>query len=948
MSGLVPYLLIQNRKRRRTAAKTKNQRLSRKFGFGLLTTFLILFGLTPLAAGLIYANLTRNLPAIENFEIYLNPKNGTLLTPTTIYDRNEETIIYQLQNSNFPRRFLTIDPNNEEFFSPFLVQYMVAEYEPFFWTSKGYSTNRLNQHTPETIAEILVDRLLLWQEKDSFNRYLRMKILAAQITNQYGRVQVLEWFLNSQNFGPATIGADSAARTYFGKPASQLTRAEAALLVSVSRTPALNPSDAPQAALQNLKQLLLKMKAADKISAEDYAKASTENVTFNIQKNENQTLANTFARLVVNSLYKTLGYERVELGGIQVVSTLDMKLQQELRCTLDVQLQRLQGVNLAVPECLPTQFLPPLNIHSQEFGNTQASAVVLNPQNGEILALVGDLSNQQENSLLVPHQAGSILTPLVAVNAFARGFTPASQVWDIPSPQAGGFETSQYQGPIRLRTALANNYIAPLEELMAQLGAQTIWQSARTFGLSSPISKNQTKSILEEGNSANIVEVGELFSTFATLGTRYGVKDDNSKLIEALMVKKISSVDNQLIFEQGPVEAQSVVSPQLAFLVHDVLQDEYARRKTLGYPNLLEIGRPSGAKNGANFNQNEIWTAGYTPQYTTVVWFGQKEPNSSALKSQVAGGVWYAIMQYLHRNEAVQTWSKPIGITEKEVCALSGLLPTRQCPEIVVEKFIDGTQPVNSDNLFRSYRINRETGLLATVFTPPELVEERTFMVVPDQALAWAQSAGVELPPKNYDAIQSPNFSEEVNISYPSIYSFVHGEIKVSGTASGDNFSSYRVQVGAGLNPQSWFEVNEMQNNPVNNGLLATWQTEALEDGLYALRLQVIRDNQQFETFTIQVSVDNTAPTVKLIYPAAGDNITLGPNKIITLHAQVEDSTGIARVEWWLDEHLIGTSELSPFSFPSKIAVGKHSLIVKAYDLAGNSTSTESLNFEVN
>ncbi len=948
MSGLIPYLLIQKRKKRRSVVRMRVYRQSRQFGFGLLTAFLILLVLTPVAGGIIYANLTLDLPSIQNLEIYLNPKNGTFLTPTTIYDRDENTIIHQIHNSSYPRRFLSIDPNNEEFFSPFLVQYMVAEYEPQFWTSTGYANDWLTAGEPQTIAEILVDRLLLWEEPESLSRHLRMKILAAQITSRYGRIQVLEWLLNSQNFGPATIGADTAARTFFGKPASQLTRAEAVLLVAVSRSPALNPMDAPQAALENMRLLLQNMKESGKISADDYAQAASEKVRFTIQPGGIQQPASAYARLVVNALYDALGYERVELGGILLVSTLDLKLQQDLRCTLNTQLLRLKNINNPTPACPPTQFLPPLTAIPAENGDPQASALVMNPKNGEILALVGDIHNQQENSLVVPHQAGTILTPLLAVNAFARGFTPASQVWDLPSIKVESNEWTQYQGPMRLRTALANNYLAPLQILLDQLGSQTIWQSAASFGLSPSLSGDQSKSLLEEGNSANIVEIGELYSTFAALGTRYGVKDADTQLIEPVLIKKIISADNRLLFEQEEADSQSIVSPQLAFLVHDVLQDEYARRKTLGYPNLLEIGRPSGAKNGANLNQNEIWTAGYTPQYTTVVWFGQKNTNSPALKSQVAGGVWYAIMQYLHQNEAVQSWSKPVGITEKEVCALSGLLPTRQCPEIVTEKFIDGTQPVNADNLFRSYRINRETGLLATVFTPPELVEERTFMVVPDEALSWARSAGVELPPKNYDAIQSPDPSENVNISAPAIYSFVHGKVTVRGTAAGADFGNYRMQVGAGLNPLSWYEINETQTKAIKNGRLAEWQTEEYEDGLYALRLQVIRAGQQIESYTIQVSIDNTAPAVKLIYPTAGENIKLTANNITTLHAQVQDSTGIARVEWWLDERLIGTNEQSPYSFPAKIVRGKHSLIVRAYDLAGNETSTESLEFEVN
>ncbi len=253
-------------------------------------------------------------------------------------------------------------------------------------------------------------------------------------------------------------------------------------------------------------------------------------------------------------------------------------------------------------------------------------------------------------------------------------------------------------------------------------------------------------------------------------------------------------------------------------------------------------------------------------------------------------------MQWLHQDLAIETWQIPPGISEKEVCDGSGLLPTKECPELVKELFIDGTQPINTDNLYKNFEINRETGLLATVFTPVDLIENKTFMIIPDTALDWAKINGIELPPKDYDSIQSPEINSTIRITTPKIYEFIKGSIVIRGTISGKNLQSIRIQIGSGLNPQSWFQIGDELTEARVNGDLATWDTEKYEDGLYALRLQVIRDDQTIETHTIQVTVDNTPPVVTALFPKMDDEIKLTANRVTTFQAEIQDETAISKI----------------------------------------------------
>ena len=152
--------------------------------------------------------------------------------------------------------------------------------------------------------------------------------------------------------------------------------------------------------------------------------------------------------------------------------------------------------------------------------------------------------------------------------------------------------------------------------------------------------------------------------------------------------------------------------------------------------------------------------------------------------------------------------------------------------------------------------MNHETGFLATVFTPPQLIEDKVFMIVPPEAQAWAKSANIPIPPTSYDAIQAAQPNPDVNISAPAMFSELTGTVQFKGTASGADFDHYRLVVGQGLNPQEWIQVGSDSTTPIQNGTLGTWDTSGL-NGLYAVQLQVIRTDQRVDTAVMQVTVTN-------------------------------------------------------------------------------------------
>jgi membrane carboxypeptidase/penicillin-binding protein PbpC len=294
-----------------------------------------------------------------------------------------------------------------------------------------------------------------------------------------------------------------------------------------------------------------------------------------------------------------------------------------------------------------------------------------------------------------------------------------------------------------------------------------------------------------------------------------------------------------------------VVAPALAYLMNHSLSDETARASNTG---VLNVGTRAALKTGQTVEALDAWAIGYSPSRVVAVWNGTR--TTSPLQGDLNGVspvLWNALMQVASQNLPREDWSVPEGVSVINVCDPSGMLPTPDCPNVVNEVFLSGNEPIQPDNMYRRYSINRETGLLATVFTLPQLVEERVYLVVPSDARSWAESAGLEIPPASYDVIQAPALNPDVNIASPELFSEVGGVIQVTGTASGTDFASYRVLVGQGLNPGEWIQIGE-GDAPITNGSLAEWDTIGLS-GLYAVQLQVIRTDQSVDTAIIQVTI---------------------------------------------------------------------------------------------
>lgn len=826
--------------RARRNRRLERQRASRGRRFTLLLSagafFSLLLVLAILSLAWAYTDLTADLPSLESLPRLLNPPNGLLLQPTRIYDRSGQHLLLAFAPDDAPRRYLPLAEQNPQHLPKYLADAILALNDPTFWSHDGYlfsGWQEANFHP--TLAQRLVSDLLLYDEPPSLRRALRERLLAAQVTAHFGRSQVLEWYLNSADFGHNAFGAEAAAQLYFGKSASQLSLAEAAILAATNQMPALNPFDAAQQARQRGREVIYILQSLGWVDAGEAQRALSETPTFQAAPPTDRARAPAFLNLVLAQLESRFPRARLERGGLTVLTTLDFDLQMQAACLTAVYQARLS--NIPEPACQAARFLPSLPPGAL-LDDAVASALILDPNTGQILAAVGETRQGQETPLLAAHRPGSLSAPFVYLTGFTRGLGPASLVWDVPGQVNVQNFDGRFHGPLRLRLALANDYRLPAEVVLQQMGVENVERVAASFGmtLDAPVT---------------LTEVAGAFGAFATQGVYFGQPVGDA--FGPIAVLRVETTDHTLWLDWSTPQARSLVSPALAYLINHVLSDEPARWPTWGHPNVLEIGRPAAVKAGQNEDGQDAWLVGYTPQRVVVAWTGRRG-EGGAVTPRLPAVLWSGLMQLASEELPVDGWAPPAEISVVNVCDPSGLLPTVDCPNVVSEVFLNGNEPTTGDTLYRAYWVNRETGLLATVFTPPHLVEKRVYLMIPAEERAWAELMALPAPPQNYDAIELPPSDPEVHLSAPAMFAEVSGVVNIIGTAAGDGFRSYRLQVGKGLYPQRWVQVGEEETQPVTEGLLGKWDTRGLS-GVYVVQLVVVREDERLETASIVVTV---------------------------------------------------------------------------------------------
>ncbi len=961
-------------------------------------------GLTMSGVGLtaVYAYFTQGLPDFTELEKLGRDETITFET-TKIYawgpeggDGNRElTLIYEI-----------IDPlGGDRQWLPYtqipqhMVDATVAIEDRTFWTNQGFDPvgigRAFNEYvlqggdiqggssiTQQVVKNNLIEpeRRLVGEEVgfEDYERKVEELLLAQRAASAYTKEQIMEWYLNTNFYGNLAYGIEAAARVYFGKPAADLTLAEAAMLAAIPQSPAVNPINNPEAAKLR-QELVLEAMAREGMITPETA-AATKTLPLAVAPGiaaRFDIIAPHFALYVQQQLAQMFPPELVLGGGLRVYTTLDLEMQRQAECVARAQVARLSGaLDAGLPAdeaatCTALNFLPPLPAADQGVDHqvNNAAVVMLDPQTGEIKALVGSVNYWDatiDGSFNVAvdgrRQPGSSFKPFTYLTALSQGYNAATMVLDVETdfgtpyngiPYVPQNYDHQFHGPMRLRQALANSYNVPAVQVLSWVGIPKVLRTAHSMGIDTLDQGNNAYGLALTlgGGEVTLLDMVYAFSVMDNMGVMVGQPRPEERqrpgyrALDPVVILRVEDRNGQVLYEYTQPQRREILPPQLAYLMNDILSDRNARCPAFGCPNALELpdNRPAAAKTGTTDDFRDGWAIGYTPELVTGVWIGNSDnsPMENVPGSKGAAPIWRALMSWALTGDAISVWPRPSGMIETAVCNISGLLPTPYCPT-VSELFMDGTQPTTFDTVYQEFAINRETGRLATTNTPPELIERKIFRVYPEAAADWVREHEIEQPPAEYDTISASLASDEIGIHSPTPFAFVRGQVTITGTATSDNFAFYRLAYFAGLTPQNLQSLADNVAETRENAPLAVWDVTNL-DGLYTLLLTVVRQDGSFEEFSVPVTIDNEAPRASILFPLPNQQIFTDEEWVL-VQAQVTDNASINRVEFFVDNAAVpyAISTVPPFTEKWTIpGPGCHTYHVLATDAAGNQTASE-------
>ncbi len=595
-----------------------------------------------------------------------------------------------------------------------------------------------------TIPQQIARSLLLHPDERTartLRRKAREAVLALALSRRYGKDELLEIYLNTVFYGHFAYGLEAAALTYFGKHAAELDLAECALLAGLPQSPGrYDPLTQPQAAEERRQQVLRLMVRHGFLSAAEAEAAAAEQLRFAAAPFPIH--APHFVMAVREALVEQFGEEAMFEEGWVVTTTLDLAWNEAITAILR---WHLEEINRPRPD-------------HPGAGARNGAVVVLHPQTGEVLAMVGspdyfDAAIQGAvDGARIPRQPGSALKPFTYALAFdpRNGplLTPASLLWDLPhtfltaegeSYQPINYDR-RYHGPVSARVALASSLNVPAVAVLEQVGVPRLVGLLDELGVRLPGPPRRYGLALTLGGGE--VRLLDLTAAYAALA-------NGGRRVTPHRIREVRDRWGRLRYaapmEPGPL----VLDPRVAFLITDILKDPAARALGFGSWSPLNLPRPAAVKTGTSSDWRDNWTIGYTPDWVVGVWIGNVDQTPLREVSGVTGAapIWHAVMERLHRGLPARDFPIPEGVHRVTVCALSGKRPTPDCPQTREEWFIVGTEPREPDDLHRRLRIDRRTGGLAGPETPPEAVEERVFVMWPPAAWKWAQENRLPMPP---------------------------------------------------------------------------------------------------------------------------------------------------------------------------------------------------------
>lgn len=627
---------------------------------------------------------------------------------TQIFDRNNKLLytLYSDRNQTFvplekiPKdiQHATIAVEDKDFYNHGAVD--------FRGIARALYANMFHEQFQggSTLTQQLVKNSLLTPER-TIQRKIKEVVLAFAVEILYNKNQILEMYLNQVPYGGTSYGVEAASQTYFGRSIDKLTLAEQAYLAGLPEAPStLSPFGShPELGKRRQEEILRKMVEQGYITQAQREEAAKQPLKF--QKISNPIKAPHFVFYVRDLLVKKYGEQAVEQGGLRVITSLDLELQEYAQATVAAEIEKVRHYKV---------------------GN--GGALITKPGTGEILAMIGstdyfDPKHGNVNTTIALLQPGSSIKPINYAVGLLKGYTAATPFIDapicFPNPPQETYCPKNYDGKfhgiVQMREALGNSLNIPAVEMLKMNTLDSMIATASAMGISTfKSADNYGLSLTLGGGEVTMVDMATAFGVFANQGYR----------VDLHPILKVTDNKGEILEEykppKSPIFGKKVLPSEVTFIISDILADNKARLMAFGPSSELVIPKQHvSVKTGTTNDYRDNWTIGYTPSYLIAVWVGNNDHSPmSGIVSGVTGAapIWNALMSHVLDGKKPEIPQKPPNVFGKYVCTtlVVGGGEGQNCPTRF-EYIIKGTETKNQGTIKKEpVWVDKTTGAQAS------------------------------------------------------------------------------------------------------------------------------------------------------------------------------------------------------------------------------------------
>lgn len=636
---------------------------------------------------------------------------------TRIYDRNG-TLLYEFFGSG---KRTEVPLSN---ISPLLIHATVSIEDKTFYQNQGVDYEGIAKAFgrslnagevtggASTLTQQLIKLVVLTDterlDENKYQRKVKEIVLAQELTRQYSKDDILNLYLNEIYYGNLAYGIEAASEVYFGTHAKDLTLAQASLLAGLPQLPSVYdpinylednvlkgvplkqgwldpnyqlPQDTPPPKARQI-AVLTQMVDEGYVTEADARRAASDDLKFASQ--DVPLNAPHFVFYVRKLLEEQYGPQFANLG-LSIYTSLDLNIQRMVQQKAKERIAEMEA----------------RNIHN-------AAVVVMQPNSGQILAMVGSIDynsvvpsktghdgnvlDGQVNVTVRERQPGSALKPFTYLSAMDHGITPATLLWDVPTEFTAGKDpykpenyNGRWNGPVRIRTALANSLNMPAVKALKFAGVQNtidllhragitgLQRGANVYGLSLTLG----------GGEVTPLDLTTAYNTLAS-GGRYYPPQPFLRIINGKGEALPFDVNHNVT---GAKTGDQVLNKDHVAIISDMLSDDNARRAIWGLNSRLKLSRPAAVKTGTTNDWRDAWAVGYTPYVTVGVWTGNNNNEKTAEVESIQGGgeIWHNVMESLfatpefekvltepYNGKVPRDFSVPSEVQTRPICSLPG------------------------------------------------------------------------------------------------------------------------------------------------------------------------------------------------------------------------------------------------------------------------------------